>query len=85
MSLVLNSDPPTGLQVITADDVTAIPDLNGRKCRGIWIGTGGNINVTVADGSSAIIPNVQNGTLLPGFFTFLRATSTTASGFVAVY
>lgn len=51
----------------------------------VYVGTGGNVNVTCADGRACVIPNVQDGTILPINVTQILSASTTASGFVLMY
>jgi hypothetical protein len=69
------------VEAVTPSDST---DLT-RISKAIWVGTGGNIQVTtldMADGTSTIIPGVQNGTLLHIHAKRIWAASTTASGIV---
>lgn len=53
--------------------------------RALWVGTGGNISLILADDSAAItLTNIPDGTLLPVRAKRIRSTSTTASGIVAL-
>ena len=55
-------------------------------CRAVYVGTGGNVALMLADDTVAVIfTNVPDGTLLPFACKQIRSTSTTASGLVAVY
>jgi len=54
--------------------------------RGIWVGVGGNVSVTEADGTTTTTYiGVPSGYLLPVQCVRVRSTSTTATSMVAVY
>lgn len=53
--------------------------------RGIFVGTGGNVNLVTAGGETVLFTNVPNGTLLPVVTKGVLATSTTASDIVGGY
>ena len=72
--------PPIDYVPVTPSDTAEI-----NPTRAIWVGVGGNVAVQTLDGTNRIIPGIQNGTLLPGQFKQIRATSTTASSISAVY
>ena len=57
---------------------------NGLKARALFVGTGGNVNVLMADGVTVLYSNVQDGTLLPVRCNGVYTTSTTASNIVAL-
>ena len=69
-----------GAASITPSDSTVIP-----MTRALYIGTGGNISVVMVDEQTVTFTNVVGGTILPVQVTKVRATSTTASGIVALY
>jgi hypothetical protein len=56
----MNPDRPATRGV----DVTLGTALTG-VCRGLWVGTGGTLTVTWADGTTTAFANVANGALLP--------------------
>lgn len=65
---------------VTPSDVTNLP-----VTRGLYIGTGGTVEVTMAgDLAVATFTNVANGTFLPIQVTQVRA-ATTATGVLALY
>jgi hypothetical protein len=68
---------------ITPSDST---NFTRGVCRGIWVGTGGDISIVDKHGNTAVWKNVPNGTLLP--IRALRVNSTgtvTASDMLALY
>ena len=65
---------------ITPSDSTVL-----EGTRALWIGTGGNVRVTTADGQTVTFANVFSGTLLPVQVTAVFATSTTASSILGLY
>ena len=66
-----------------ANIVKADADLPGTT-RGFWIGTGGNLTVHRADGTSVTIPDLPSGILL-NMAVIRVTTATTASDIVAIY
>jgi len=60
----------TELSTITPG-ATDLPDH-----KGIWVGTGGNLTVTLLNGNSVVITGVTSGTLLP--VRVRRVTAATA-------
>jgi hypothetical protein len=79
--------PDWSAPAVKAVSVTAADsDLATVPCRAVYVGTGGNVALMLADDSAAVIfTNVPDGTLLPFACKQIRSTSTTASGLVAVY
>ena len=65
-------------------DIGAGHDTNLHMCSAIWVGTGGNVNVVAANGSTAVITAVPNGTLIELAVKQVKATSTTASNIVGL-
>ena len=85
--------PFTGLSPSDAapanDYVTITPndsnDLN-RVCRGLYIGTTGDLAIIGQPGSSAVtFSNVAAGTVLPLRASRVMATNTTAANIIALY
>jgi hypothetical protein len=60
-------------------------DLTGGATRGLYVGTGGNINVITVGGTTLVFSNVPDGTTLPISVTRVKNTSTTATNIVALY
>ena len=66
---------------ITPSDSTVF-----HETRGLFVGTGGDLNVLLSDDSSAVVlKNVASGSILPISVTQVLSTSTTASDIVALY
>lgn len=51
---------------------------------GLWVGTGGNVKVTLAGSGTQIFNNVASGQLLPIVVTHVFSTDTTASNILAL-
>lgn len=72
---------PTTSASVTPSDST---DLTGTATKGIWVGVAGNVAVKMKSDSSAVtLQNVPSGTYIPGSFSRVMSTNTTASGIVA--
>lgn len=69
-----------GAEAATLDDNAEIP-----VTRGLYIGTGGDISVTMADGQTLTFVSVPTGTILPIQVSKIRSTGTTADWIVALY
>lgn len=66
---------------ITPDDNNDLPTVS----RGLWVGSGGDINVVLANSTDPVlISNVPDGSLLPFRVKRVHATGTTATGLVAL-
>lgn len=77
--------PPKHWRSFTPSDTATFQSLFGvEACRGLWVGTAGDIRVIDLDGNESVIPSVPVG-LLPGYFAQVKATDTTASGLLAVW
>ena len=65
-------------------DITA--SSLGRACVALYVGTSSSGNVTVKDskGTAVTYKNVPQGSYLPGVFTVVVKSTTTASDIVAV-
>ena len=66
--------------VVTPSDTAVF-----KHTRGLWVGSGGNITLTMMDGANIQLVGVLGGTLLPFQCTAVRSTGTTASNIVALY
>ena len=77
-----NAAPGEDAALVTPNDTT---DLPLKPARSLYIGTGGNVEVITARGTTIIIPNIPSGTILPLKVTRVRAALTTASDIVAIY
>jgi hypothetical protein len=78
----------------TADATVSAYDANAvvlsdsellEPTRALFIGTGGNLKVTMAYGSDVTFSNLAAGTILPIQVTKCWSTGTTASSIVALY
>ena len=66
--------------VVTPSDVTLLP-----ATRGLYVGTGGNINVVMAeDENTVLFTAVPSGFILPIQVIQVLSTSTTASNIIAL-
>lgn len=54
-------------------------------CRGIYVGVGGTIVAITAKGTTATFLNAQTGQIIPGYFTRVNSTSTTATNLLGIY
>ena len=66
--------------VVTASDSLTIP-----VTRALYIGSAGNIAVTLAKGSVVTFANVTSGSILPVQAVKVMATGTTVTGVLALY
>lgn len=67
---------------VTPSDTQAL--TNGR-CRGLYIGTVGNVAITDYYGNVSIFKNAAAGQIIPIRAVYVMATNTTASDIVALY
>lgn len=75
------SDPARGGSVVTPSNSTVIA---GTKA--LYVGTGGDVAVNFLDsGTSIVLKNVAQGSILPVRVTKVLSTGTTASNIVALY
>lgn len=68
-----------GAVAVTESDSTVIPET-----RALYVGTTGNLNVTMADGQTVLFTAVPVG-IFPIQVTKVLSTSTTASTIIALY
>ena len=73
---------PVDYQSVTPSDTV---DLTGGMCRGLWIGGAGNVVVITAKGTTVTISGALAGSIIPGYFTRVKSTSTTATLILAIY
>lgn len=55
------------------------------QVKGLYIGTGGDVNVVTLAGTTILFKAVPTGTFMPVMVQQVLATSTTASNIVALY
>ena len=67
---------------VTPTDATALPS---GICRGVMCGVTGNIAGTTPSGATVLLTSVPINTIVPIDLTIIAATSTTATGIVAIY
>lgn len=75
---------PVDYVAITPSDTVNFTASLGT-CRGIYVGVGGTIVAITAKGTVATFLNAAPGTIIPGYFTRVNSTSTTATDLLAVY
>lgn len=69
-----------GAASVTLSDSAIIPNT-----RSLYIGVGGDVKVTLADGQSVVFKNANAGAILPVQVTSVWTTGTTATDIVALY
>lgn len=69
---------------VTPADGTDLPFVNSQGTKGLYIGGGGNVNVNLAGGGTAVLTGVVTGQLLPIAVTRVLSTSTTATGILGL-
>lgn len=80
-----NFSPSLSAPAIGAFAITPGNAELAQWTRAIWVGTGGNINVTFPDDTAVVLTGVPSGTLLPIRAKRVVAASTTASNLVGLY
>jgi hypothetical protein len=76
------SAPATRAVAVTPHDSNALADIP----KALFVGTGGNITMRGAGGSTdQLWKNVASGSLLPFRASHVRATGTTAADLLALY
>lgn len=76
------ASPIVGAEAV---DISTTNHTCSETSRAIWVGTGGNLIVDLADSTGITFTNVQDGTLLPARVAKVIKTSTTASNMVVVW
>lgn len=77
----VSSCPATGAASVTPHDTN---QLAGGTCRALYIGTTGNVKVTMANGNEVTFSSVAVG-ILPISVKLVWSTGTTASNILALY
>ncbi|SFE74347.1 hypothetical protein SAMN04487969_10642 [Paenibacillus algorifonticola] len=75
----MHDGPAVGIKVIAPSDSNLF-----EATRAIYVGTGGDLNVQMFDGTTAIIPAMPTG-MYPISVVKVLATSTTAAGIRGFY
>lgn len=65
---------------VTPNDVAALAEIT----RAIYVGTAGNISLTLTSGAALTFINVPSGTLLPVRATEVKSTGTTATDLIGL-
>ncbi len=73
MSSAYENRPFASAAAVTKSDSILLKDV-----RGLWIGTAGDLTVTLPDDSTATLKNVANGSLILIKAKFVNAASTAA-------
>ena len=76
------SSPIVGAVSVSPDDGN---DLTRGVCRGVWVGSSGDLAVVTFTGDEVTYANVQDGSLIPCFISRVKSTGTTASDILALY
>jgi len=74
-------DPASDAAVVTPNDSA---DLAG-EAQALYVGVGGNINLTTIEGTTVVFVGVSAGVILPVRTKRVLATSTTATNIIALY
>ena len=74
------SDPATNAVLITPSDSTDLVTVT----RAVYVGTGGNMKVTMQDSGTVLFTGVPSGTTLPIRVSRIWNTTTTASTIIAL-
>lgn len=75
-----STSPSTHGFAITPDDNAALP----QTIRAIYVGTAGNITMTLAEDAELVFANIPAGTILPIRAKSVSATGTTASDLIGL-
>ena len=75
------TSPADNAAAVTPSDSTDLSYIS----RALYVGTGGNIVVTMMGGGDVTFTNVQDGSNLPIRVSRVKSTSTTASNIVNIY
>lgn len=68
-----------------ASTVTPSDTVNLPYPAVIYVGTAGNVQVSTPEGDTVVFTNVASGAVIPVQVSRVWATSTTASGLIAIY
>lgn len=81
---VATREPGTYVAV-TTDLTPHSSDADFDMTRGVYIGAAGNLEVVMADGTSATFLNLAAGAILPIKITGTRAAGTTTTNIIRLY
>lgn len=84
MDLNLNADNTAPSELVAAVTPADGSDLTNGVCRGLYIGTFGDVTMDVG-GATILFKGVSSGSILPVRASRVRATGTTATDIVALY
>jgi len=73
--------PARGGALVTPNDTPPLMQVS----RALYVGQGGDIQATLADGDTVTFEAVPAGSLLPIRASLVLATNTTASGIIALW
>lgn len=76
-----NAAPAEDAVAVTPSDST---DLT-NPARALYVGGSGDVNLDTGNGTTIVFTNIVGGTILPIRVKRVRATSTTATGIIALY
>lgn len=71
--------------VTPSDAVDLVEGPNGQDCRALYITGAGNVNVNLRGGGTAVLTGLSAGQTVVCAITRVLATSTTATGILALY
>ena len=74
-------DSPAGDAVVITPGASAM----ANRCRAIYVGGTGDLNVTTVGGTTTLFSAVPAGTIIPVRCTHILSTSTTATLIVAMF
>ena len=74
-------DPASSAAAVTPNDSTNLSNIT----RGVYIGVGGNMKVTMEDGQTLLFTGLSAGAIYPLRLTRIWADTTTASSIVALW
>ncbi len=73
--------PARGGTPVTPNDTTDLSQVS----RALYVGQGGDISLTLADGDTLVFEAVPSGSILPVRASIVRATGTTAAAIIALW
>jgi len=80
--LALLQQPTNSVPVALSDST----DVTATATKGLWVGVGGDVTVRLAsDGASRLLKNVPSGTYVPGAYSRVYSSATTATNIVSFY
>ena len=77
-------DPASDTLFVNGDVIDGYAD-QPHACRAVYVGTGGDLKVTMAQGGTVVFYGVVAGSMLPIQCNRIHATGTTASNIVALF